>query len=323
MDRILASQVTLHKLEVFCMVCELESVTRVADRMLVAQPVVTAHIRFLEEKLAVKLFERNGRRLALTAAGKRVYQWANDIITRTRELERELDLVYEGGAGRAVIAASMTVASYVLPPLLAKFCGVQREGSVTVQVYNPKLVTLSIHDGSCDFGVTILDSRQDVDGLVVKRLWTEQLILVASADNKTIPPTITLADIGKLSFVSSPRGQTRRELEEEALRAMGVANRQVFLEFGHGEAMKQAVRSGPGVAFMLETSVRDELEMGTLRRILTPELDMPVSVFMLYKRGKTLSKFQMKLMDYIRSISADGLPPTKERIDEIGMMHHL
>lgn len=309
MDRILASQVTLHKLEVFCMVCELESVTRVADRMRVAQPVVTAHIRFLEEKLGVKLFEKNGRRLALTMAGRRVYQWAGDIITRTRELERELDLVYEGGAGRAVIAASMTVASYVLPPLLARFCNGRGEGSITVQVYNPMLVTSSIHDGSCDFGVTILDSRQDIDGLIVKQLWTEQLVLVAATANRTIPDIATIADIGRLPFISSPRGQTRRELEEEALRAAGVTNRHVLLEFGHGEAMKQAVCSGPGVAFMLETSVRDELKTGRLRLIKTPGLEMPISVFMLHRRGKNLSKFQMRLMEYIRAVARDGRPP--------------
>lgn len=51
LERVFASQATLHKLEVFCLVCELQSVTRVADRMRVAQPVVTAHLRFLEEKL--------------------------------------------------------------------------------------------------------------------------------------------------------------------------------------------------------------------------------------------------------------------------------
>lgn len=282
------------------MVCELESVTRVADRMSVAQPVITAHIRFLEEKLGVKLFEKNGRRIALTASGRRVYQWANDIITRTHELQRELDLVREGVLGRAVIAASMTVASYVLPPLLAKFCKGGRGGSVTVQAYNPMLVTSSIHDGSCDFGVTILDPRQDIDGLVVKRLWTEQLVLVAAIENQTIPERLTLDDIAKLPFISSPRGQTRRELEEEALRAAGIKDRQVLLEFGHGEAMKQAVRGGPGVAFMLESSVRDELAKKELRLIKTPGLDMPVSVFMLYRRGKALSEFQMKLMDYIR-----------------------
>lgn len=293
------------------MVCELESVTRVADRMLVAQPVITAHIRFLEEKLGVRLFEKNGRRIALTTSGKRVYEWANDIITRTRELERELALVREGHSGRAVIAASMTVASYVLPPLFAKFCNGQPEGTITVQAYNPKLVTSSVHDGSCDFGVTILDSRQDVDGLVVKRLWTERLVLVAAAQNQTLPKIISVADINRLPFISSPRGQTRRELEEEALRAAGVTNRQVLLEFGHGEAMKQAIMSGSGVAFMLETSVRNELKAGLLRQIKIPELEMPVSVFMLHRRGKNLSYFQLKLMEYISALAADDRPPVE------------
>ena len=144
MQRVFASQTTLHKLELFCLVCELQSVTRVADRMRVAQPVVTAHIRFLEEKLGVRLFERSGRRLALTPAGKRVYTWASDVITRTRELERELDLSVDREAGNAIVAASMTVASYVLPPLFATFRRRHPNGGITVQISNPQLVTAAV-----------------------------------------------------------------------------------------------------------------------------------------------------------------------------------
>jgi DNA-binding transcriptional ArsR family regulator len=120
LHRVFASQATLHKLEVFCMVCELESVTRVADRMRVAPPVVTAHLRFLEKKPGVRLFERSGRRLMLTVAGRRVNKWASDVITRSRELERELDLAIDGELASAVVAASMTVASYVFPPTRAR-----------------------------------------------------------------------------------------------------------------------------------------------------------------------------------------------------------
>jgi LysR family transcriptional regulator, low CO2-responsive transcriptional regulator len=120
LHRVFASQATLHKLEVFCMVCELESVTRVADRMRVAPPVVTAHLRFLEKKPGVRLFERSKRRLMLTVAGRRVNKWASDVITRSRELERELDLAIDGELASAVVAASMTVASYVFPPTRAR-----------------------------------------------------------------------------------------------------------------------------------------------------------------------------------------------------------
>ena len=318
MTRVFASQATLHKLEVFCLVCELQSVTRAADRLRVAQPVVTAHLRFLEEKLGVTLFERSGRRLVLTASGRRVHQWASDVITRTRELERELDLSIDGEFGSAVVAASMTVASYVLLALLTAFRRRQPDGDISVQISNPQLVTAAVRDGSCDFGVCILDPRHDIDGLSVERLWTEQLILVAASDSALVGDVVTLEEIGALPFVSSPRNQVRRELEEDGLRAHGIVDRRVLLEFGHPEALKQAVRSGAGLAFVMETSVRDELERGLLRRIKTPDLDLPVPVFLVHRRGKSFSDFQTRLMDFVRAVASGDQPPTRFDIDKLG-----
>lgn len=315
MERVLASQATLHKLEIFCMVCELQSVTRVADRMLVAQPVVTAHLRFLEEKLGVRLFERTGRRLVLTPAGERVHKWASDVITRTRELARELDLAVDGELGSAVVAASMTVASYVLPPLFSAFRRRHPNGGITVQVSNPQLVTAAVRDGTCDFGVCILDPRHDVDGLNVERLWTEQLVLVTAGDDPLTGDAVTPEQIGTLPFVSSPRNQVRRELEEDGLRAHGIVNRCVLLEFGHPEAMKQAVRSGAGVAFVMETSVRDELQRGVLRRIGTPGLELPIPVFLVHRRAKSFSDFQTKLMEFVRAVVIGDQPPTRFDVD--------
>ena len=310
--RLFASQASLHKLEIFCMVCDLQSVTRVAERLRIAQPVVSAHLRFLEDKVGAKLFERSGRRLVLTREGARVEAWARDIVTRTRELERELALSGDGEAGSAVVSASMTVASYVLPPLFAAFRRTLREGGITVQVSNPQLVTASVRDGSCDFGLCILDPRHDVDGLSVEKLWTEQLVLVVAADSTLVGDSADAETIASLPFISSPRQQVRRELEEDALYAHGIRHREIILEFGHPEAMKQAVRHHAGAAFVLESCVRDELARGLLRQVETPGLDLPVPVFLIYKRGKAFSRFQSRLMDFVRQAAGDGRLPSFE-----------
>ncbi|ASV84433.1 lysR substrate binding domain protein [Ochrobactrum quorumnocens] len=317
MKRIFASQTTLHKLEIFCTVCELQSVTRTAERMSVAQPVVTAHLRFLEDKLGVKLFERSGRRLVLTAAGRRVHTWANEVITRTRELERELNISGEAELGTAIVSASMTVASYVLPPLFSVFRQNHPTGGVTLLVSNPQLVTASVRDGSCDFGVCILDPRHDVDGLNVERLWIERLVLVTAAGSTLAGETVSPEEIAALPFVSSPRNQVRRELEEDALRAHGIIGRQVVLELGHPEAMKQAVRAHAGVAFVMETSVRDECERGLLRRIATPGVDLSVPVFLVSRRDKSFSDFQSSLMDFVRDSAVGGQPPVGFEVSDV------
>ncbi|BCH29384.1 transcriptional regulator [Mesorhizobium sp. L-8-10] len=312
MQRLFASQATLHKLEIFCLVCQLQSVTRAAEKIGVAQPVVTAHLRFLEDKLGVRLFARQGRRVVLTEAGERALSWATEIVTRTREFERELGVPSSDLAGSAVLAASMTVASYSLPATLARFSHENPASTVAVAISNPQGVTDAVRSGACDFGVTILDPRHDIDGLVVERLWEEQLILIAAADFDGIGPSATAADLSSIPFVSAPRNQVRREIEEDALRAYGIVRGNVRLELGHPEAIKQAVRSHAGVAFVMETSVRHELAGGQLRHVEMAHVSLPVPTFLVYRRGKSFSRFQKLLLDFLREELDPMTPPAPQ-----------
>ncbi|MBN9085154.1 MAG: LysR family transcriptional regulator [Rhizobiales bacterium] len=284
----------------------------------VAQPVVTAHLRFLEDKLGTKLFAKQGRRIALTAAGERALHWATEIVTRTREFERELRAPSSEPTGAAVIAASMTVASYTLPPALARFSQLNPNSVVTFNVSNPQWVTDAVRSGTCDFGVTILDPRHDIDGLVVERLWDEQLILVAAKDFTLLGNTAKAKELRAVPFVSSPHNQVRREVEEDSLRTYGIVRENVKLEFGHPEAMKRAVLDHAGVAFVMETSVKPELAAGQLRHIATPQLSLPVPTFLVFRRGKAFSPLQRLLLDFLRT----ELNPIKKEADKAGNPDH-
>ena len=115
------SRVTLHKLEVFELVVEHGSVSRAAEQLYVSQPVVSEHLRSLERRVGAPLFYREARALRLTESGEAVHGWATDLLTRTRSLSRQIDGLSDGMRGSAVIAASMSVGSYLLPRVLAGF----------------------------------------------------------------------------------------------------------------------------------------------------------------------------------------------------------
>ena len=100
----------------------LEALGRAAEDLFVAQPVVSAHLRSLENRLGgAELFYREGRQLHLTEAGRAVHAWTEDVLTRTRELERHLASLSDGSTGSVVMGASMSVGSYVLPHVLTSF----------------------------------------------------------------------------------------------------------------------------------------------------------------------------------------------------------
>lgn len=294
--RSLLSQVSLHKLEVFCLVAELKSISRAAERLGIAQPVVSSHVKGLADKMGLALTARDGRRVMLTEEGQRVYRWARELVGRTHELERELAESQRGLVGKATLGASMTLGSYVLPGLIARFHAVTPGGEISVRVTSPMLAVEAVHDGTCDFAFTILDPRHETAGLEIEEVMREGLVLVASRlspiEGDELPPSALI----DLPFVTAQSGTPRREIEENCLRAFGIRRRRIELEFGHAESIKQAVRAGAGAAFLFRSSVRDELASGALRTLRTPGMDLDVPVYQVRRTGKKLSRFQLHLM---------------------------
>ncbi|QBR04127.1 LysR family transcriptional regulator [Paraburkholderia pallida] len=293
---------TLQKLEVFCLVAELQSVTRAAELLCVTQPVVTAHIRGLEAKLGVTLLKRVGRNIGLTEAGERVYRWASDVVTRTREMERELTGFEKGTAGSAVIAASMTVGTYLLPPIIASFYAAHPDGLVRTELSNPQAALDAARTGACDFAVLVMHPTENRDGLTVEPLFDEKLLLVSAPRSKLVGASVKADDLKTLPFISAPQNLVRRELEDAQLRACGIDTRNVILEFGHAEAQKLLVKQDLGLSFFLESSIRADVERGELRIVRTPGIAMSLPIFLVHRKDKAFSPFQATLMQQVLSL---------------------
>lgn len=290
------------------MVAELGSFSRAAERLGIAQPVVSAHVKALSEKFGARLFIRQGRRISLTEEGQRIYRWARDVVGRTMELEREMAESQKGIVGKAILSASMTIGSYVLPGLINAFHQQSPAGEISVRITTPVLATESIRDGDCDFGFTILDPRHDVGGLQIEKVYDEPLILVASDQIPFPIQGYNPKDLEGLPFVTAQSGSSRQAIEDTALARFSIRRRRIEMEFGHPEATKQAVRAGVGFAFMFRSSVRDELASGILKEVATPGMELRVPVYQVYRQNKQLSNFQISVMGFLAGALKDQDP---------------
>jgi DNA-binding transcriptional LysR family regulator len=285
----------------------MESVTRAADVLRVAQPVISAHIRSLEEKLGVKLVTKQGRRIRISDEGARVLAWAEDIISRTHELERELADSRLGKNGTAIIGTSMTIGSYVLPAKIVAFRETVPNGVVSVFTASPRETIDAIQDGRVDFGVTILDPHQDVSDLDIESVGEDELVLTCQAGGRFDAALIALRDLEHLPFISAQANSTRRAVEDAALFKAGTVRRNIIFEFGHGEAMMRAVRADAGVALLFRSSIQEELGRGSLKVIPMPDLKVSVPIYLVRRSRKYFSTFQLGLYEFVRlSFRATG-----------------
>jgi len=311
----LDTRISLYKLEVFCHVVELGGVGRAADHLYIAQPVVSAHLRSLQERLGATLLVRRGRQMELTEAGEAVYRWATETLTRGRELSRELEGIADGTAGVAVVAASMSLGSYVLPAILADFRTARPGSTVSLEVTDPERVLESVYSGAADFGVLVSDGPPDAAHFTVSELGHEGLVLFGPPEGPPTASQVSPEEFARLPFVTTPRSHVRRALVDAVLAEAGVRPGPVTIELGHPEAIKRAVTRGLGVAILFRQSVLDELRSGALREITIEGTKLRTPVFMVLRRGKRLSALQRELQTTIDAgvqaqLSADGVTGT-------------
>jgi LysR family transcriptional activator of nhaA len=145
-----------HHLAYFWMVAEEGTITKASRRLGLAQPTISAQLRTLEEHLEVELFDRSGRTLVLTDAGRVVYRYADEILSLGREMvdvlnERPVDRPLRLAVGLALVVPKL-IAYELLRPALELSPG------VLVECYEDKVDRLLTQLASHELDLVISDA---------------------------------------------------------------------------------------------------------------------------------------------------------------------
>ncbi|GIL38108.1 LysR substrate-binding domain-containing protein [Roseiterribacter gracilis] len=259
---------TLEQLRLFISVASLEHMTRGAAAAGRTQSATSAAIASLERHFGTKLFDRVGRRVALTDAGRLLLQEARVLIARADALQVSMQELAGLARGRVAIHASQTIAAYWLPAKLADFRNKHPDVEVAVAIGNTRQVAHSVRDGSADIG--FVEGAIGLDHLDERSFDGDRLALLVGARH-------VLADKKKLDAATlanadwvlrEPDSGTRTELEA-ALPSFGVdpSKLRVVLELPSNEAVRAAVEAGAGLTAISELVAEASLRAGTLKRL--------------------------------------------------------
>jgi DNA-binding transcriptional LysR family regulator len=299
-------RISLTKLEILCLVVELGGVGRAAERLHVSQPVVTAHMRLLQDRMGVELLYRDGQQMKLTEAGHEVYRWAREVLGRSRELSRTIDEIADGCAGAVVIAASMSVGSYLLPRVLGRFGDRRPAARLTLHVSDSEDAQRAAESGECDFAVVTGGASLTGGALRAHRIGRHDLVLVAGATDSRMGDSVTPAELALLPFVCAPASRPRRQMIDEVLAGVGVSDRQVVLELGHPEALKTVTRMGTGVALLMRAAVEEELHSGSLREVEIEGHRLSVPLLLVHRADKRFTPLQSQLLEALSAALGDS-----------------
>ena len=181
-------------LRAFIETADAGSLSRAARQLAISQPSLTVQIQRLEAHLGTPLFDRHGRGVTLTEAGKALYPWARRILDDVRDTEETIRRERADGAGTLSVGAIPTVAPYVLPAAVQRLRA--RHAAMRVELredYSAVLAKLLL-DGSLDVVIAALPYA--FDHLDTEVLGTDALVVAVPASHAAVRAgRITLAQL--------------------------------------------------------------------------------------------------------------------------------
>ncbi|CAN7421228.1 LysR family transcriptional regulator [Aminobacter sp. LjRoot7] len=256
---------TLEQLRIFVAVAEREHVTQAAQALNLTQSATSAAVSALEARYQTKLFDRVGRRIVLTDAGRIFLSEARAVLARAGSAEVVLADLAGLKRGSLKLAGSQTVANYWLPLVAHRFQQRFPGIALGITIGNTETVAAQIHDGSADLG--FVEGEVDDPALAIEAVAEDELVLVAVTGHPwTVTPPSSPEELKSQRWIVREQGSgTRAHFEAiRALRGVETGSLDIALELPSNEAVRAAVEAGAGVAIMSRLVAHASLKAGTL-----------------------------------------------------------
>jgi DNA-binding transcriptional LysR family regulator len=269
---------TLDQLRILRAIASEGSFKKAADSLYVTQPAVSLQIQNLEKQLDVALFDRGGRKAQLTEAGHLLLSYCDRILSQCQEACRALDDLHNLKGGSLIVGASQTTGTYLMPRMIGLFRQKYPDVSVQLQVHSTRRTAWGVANGQVDLAIIGGELPPDLNELLqVVPYANDELALVLPPKHPLSRlPELTKEDLYRLGFVCLDAQSTTRKMVDQLLSRskLDVGRMKIEMELNSFEAIKNAVQSGLGAAFLPVVSIERELTSGSLHRPQVADLQV-------------------------------------------------
>jgi len=292
----------LPHLGTFAVAAELSSFTGAARALGLTQAAVSQRIQLLERTLRRSLFNRRGGRVALTEAGKRLYDYARKIDDLHREARTVISGAESPMAGELEIAASSVPGEHLLPSLLSGFGRKYPHLRVRAAVSDSLAVIGQVERGEVSIG--LVGRKVPQPHLEYRLLASDRMVLVVPHRHPLVSKrAVTVDQLAKFPLVLRESGSGLRHCFEKALERAGSSlhHFQVVLELGSNEAIREAVRQGVGIAILSAYAAHKEREAGRLATLSLKDIPCDREMFVVQDQRRVLPLPARMFLGYLEA----------------------
>jgi DNA-binding transcriptional LysR family regulator len=297
---------TIRQLRVFEAVALHSSFTKAADELYLSQPAVSMQIKQLEENVGLPLFEKLGRKIHLTEAGRELHIYGKAIFRQLDEMEEVLEAQKGLSRGRLDIAVASTITCFA-PRAMGVFSRLYPGIRLSLEVTNRKNLMRLLEANEKD--LVLMGKPPPGLDLNAEPFMDNPLVVIAPvghplAKKKKIP----LERIAEETFLVREPGSGTRLAMERFFEEKGLTPNK-GMEMVGAESIKQAVRAGLGLAVVSRHTIELEVDAGLLVALDIEEFPLMKKWFMVHRQGKRLSPSAQAFHDFLLG---DGLNEIKD-----------
>ncbi len=280
----------LRLLEIFCCVYEERSFSRAAERLGLSQPTVSGHVKTLEKGLRTPLFDRLGREIVPTAAGRLLFRHGSRVAEIKKAAVHAMDRFLDRLEGDLYLGASTIPGEYLLASPIGQFRADFPGVDVHLRIRDSREIVDAVAAGEVELG--FVGARLPGPRLEYRPYASDRLILVAPPTPAWDLDVLPLAELAERPLLVREEGSGTRLMLERRLGELGTGldELRVVAELGSTTAVKEAVKRGLGASMLSAVAVEDDLEAGWVRQVYVPEIGtLQRGFFTVVDTGRSLS----------------------------------
>ncbi|MFL0795926.1 MAG: LysR family transcriptional regulator [Cellvibrionaceae bacterium] len=281
-------------LKAFVAVAEENSFSEAAEVLHLTQPAVSKRIAALENLLDAKLFDRIGRQVSLTEAGRALLPRARQILREVGDARRAIDDLSGDVSGRLSLVTSHHVGLHRLPPVLRQFTSQYKNVSLDIDFLDSEQAYEAVLHGQFDLAVVTL-SPQPHEKLHSESLWGDPLYCVVGYGHELASrKKITLADLSEHPAILPKRNTYTTALVSQLFDQQSLPLT-ISLNTNYLETIKMMVSIGLGWSWLPETLLDDQLQTVSVEGVTISR-----HLGVIYHKERTLSNAAKAFMTCVK-----------------------
>lgn len=287
----------VRQLQTFCILAEELNFTRTAERVHTVQSNVTSQIKLLEAELEVPLFDRLGKRVVLTEAGRRFRPYAERALAAMDQGHRAVKFGTEP-AGPLHIGTPESMLTYRLPEVLKLFRKQYPKVDLIFHPDSQERLADALESGKLDLAIS-MSRRFGGPQLNSINMRTEDIYLFATPNHPLIKSKKVYAkDLADQTLLLTEAGCGYRMMLEMQL-ASAMVRPQNVTEFSSIEAIKQCVNAGMGIGFLPEIAIASELKKRQFVVLNWQGAHMSIATSIVWHQARWVSPAMQAFLDLV------------------------